>query len=78
MQKYIPQRLRAKSKNFHFQISNRLKRSFENLGEHDILLGVDVVVHAAGPFKGQEKCAVLEAAISTKVEFRITTIFAKY
>jgi hypothetical protein len=42
------------------------------------LSGVDVVVNAAGPFKGQTKCAVLEAAISTKVKFRITIIFAKY
>jgi saccharopine dehydrogenase-like NADP-dependent oxidoreductase len=28
---------------------------------------VDLVVHAAGPFQQEHKCAVLEAAISTKV-----------
>lgn len=28
---------------------------------------VDLVVHAAGPFQGADKCTVLEAAISTKV-----------
>jgi hypothetical protein len=28
---------------------------------------VDLVVHAAGPFQREEKCTVLEAAITTKV-----------
>lgn len=28
---------------------------------------MDLVVHTAGPFQGNEKCTVLEAAISTKV-----------
>jgi hypothetical protein len=32
------------------------------------LTGVDLVVHTAGPFQREQKCAVLEAAISTKVE----------
>ena len=29
--------------------------------------GTDLVVHAAGPFQREDKCTVLEAAISTKV-----------
>lgn len=29
--------------------------------------GVDLVVHAAGPFQQKESCSVLEAAINTKV-----------
>ncbi|KAF3327161.1 Saccharopine dehydrogenase NADP binding domain-containing protein [Carex littledalei] len=33
------------------------------------LKGVDVVVNAVGPFKRREKCAVLEAAISTKTAY---------
>jgi saccharopine dehydrogenase-like NADP-dependent oxidoreductase len=32
-----------------------------------IFPGVDLVVHAAGPFQREDKCTVLEAAISTKV-----------
>lgn len=32
------------------------------------LSGVDLVVHAAGPFQREDKCAVMQAAISTKVE----------
>ncbi|KAJ4780233.1 hypothetical protein LUZ62_064490 [Rhynchospora pubera] len=31
--------------------------------------GVDLVVHTAGPFQRQEKCTVLEAAISTKTAY---------
>ncbi|KAG0601379.1 hypothetical protein M758_11G106000 [Ceratodon purpureus] len=31
--------------------------------------GVDLVVHAAGPFQRRPECAVLEAAIDTKVTF---------
>ncbi|GJN07047.1 hypothetical protein PR202_ga24837 [Eleusine coracana subsp. coracana] len=33
------------------------------------LQGVDLVVHAAGPFQREQKCAVLEAAISTKTAY---------
>ncbi|KAL6870647.1 hypothetical protein ACP4OV_014495 [Aristida adscensionis] len=33
------------------------------------LQGADLVVHAAGPFQREEKCAVLEAAISTKTAY---------
>ncbi|XP_026659657.2 uncharacterized protein LOC103705067 isoform X3 [Phoenix dactylifera] len=33
------------------------------------LEGVDLVVHAAGPFQRKEKCTVLEAAISTKTAY---------
>ncbi|KAL6906055.1 hypothetical protein ACP4OV_003656 [Aristida adscensionis] len=33
------------------------------------LQGADLVVHAAGPFQREEKCAVLEAAISTKTPY---------
>ncbi|KAJ3684433.1 hypothetical protein LUZ61_013597 [Rhynchospora tenuis] len=35
----------------------------------EALEGVDVVVHAAGPFKVQDKCAVLKAAISSKTAY---------
>ncbi|KAJ1689083.1 hypothetical protein LUZ63_013238 [Rhynchospora breviuscula] len=35
----------------------------------EVLEGVDLVVHAAGPFKVQDKCAVLEAAISSKTAY---------
>lgn len=31
---------------------------------------MDLVVHAAGPFQREQKCAVLEAVISSKVEAR--------
>ncbi|KAL6906056.1 hypothetical protein ACP4OV_003657 [Aristida adscensionis] len=40
--------------------------------DHSVLVGdrnrkgTDLVFHAAGPFQREEKCAVLEAAISTK------------
>lgn len=30
--------------------------------------GVDLVVHAAGPFQRRAECAVLEAALDTKVQ----------
>ncbi|XP_004505659.1 uncharacterized protein [Cicer arietinum] len=33
------------------------------------LKGVDLVVHAAGPFQQAEKCSVLEAAINTKTAY---------
>ncbi|WJX51066.1 hypothetical protein P8452_37296 [Trifolium repens] len=33
------------------------------------LKGVDLVVHAAGPFQQTEKCSVLEAAINTKTAY---------
>ncbi|TVU03761.1 hypothetical protein EJB05_50699, partial [Eragrostis curvula] len=33
------------------------------------LQGVDLVVHTAGPFQREQKCAVLEAAISTKTAY---------
>ncbi|KAK7264066.1 hypothetical protein RJT34_31669 [Clitoria ternatea] len=33
------------------------------------LKGVDLVVHAAGPFQRAEKCSVLEAAINTKTAY---------
>jgi hypothetical protein len=33
-----------------------------------LISGVDLVVHAAGPFQRDDKCTVLQAAISTKVE----------
>ncbi|KAK3139282.1 hypothetical protein QOZ80_5AG0380680 [Eleusine coracana subsp. coracana] len=35
----------------------------------EALQGVDLVVHAAGPFQREQKCAVLEAAISTKTAY---------
>jgi saccharopine dehydrogenase-like NADP-dependent oxidoreductase len=34
----------------------------------EALNGVDLVVHAAGPFQGEDRCTVLEAAIATKVK----------
>ncbi|RLN30426.1 uncharacterized protein C2845_PM05G06070 [Panicum miliaceum] len=35
----------------------------------EALCGVDLVVHAAGPFQREDKCTVLEAAISTKTPY---------
>ncbi|CAL4911695.1 unnamed protein product [Urochloa decumbens] len=35
----------------------------------EALYGVDLVVHAAGPFQREDKCTVLEAAISTKTPY---------
>ncbi|XP_062202958.1 uncharacterized protein LOC133905241 [Phragmites australis] len=35
----------------------------------EALQDVDIVVHTAGPFQRQEKCTVLEAAISTKTAY---------
>ncbi|KAF8656721.1 hypothetical protein HU200_060512 [Digitaria exilis] len=35
----------------------------------EALYGVDLVVHAAGPFQREDKCTVLEAAISTKTAY---------
>ncbi|TKV99181.1 hypothetical protein SEVIR_8G026501v4 [Setaria viridis] len=35
----------------------------------DVLQGVDLVVHTAGPFQRAEECTVLQAAISTKTAY---------
>lgn len=40
-----------------------------------ICAGVDLVVHAAGPFQQAERCSVLEAAINTKVAFNFNHRF---
>lgn len=38
--------------------------------------GVDLVVHAAGPFQRRVECAVLEAAIDTKVSLSLSRSLA--
>ncbi|KAJ3681061.1 hypothetical protein LUZ60_015550 [Juncus effusus] len=54
--------LGERSEFIEFDINNR--RMLEKALE-----GADLVVHAAGPFQRQEKCTVLEAALSTKTAY---------
>jgi saccharopine dehydrogenase-like NADP-dependent oxidoreductase len=41
------------------------------------LNGVDLVVHAAGPFQRREECSVLEAALDTNVKNSFTLQLVK-
>jgi saccharopine dehydrogenase-like NADP-dependent oxidoreductase len=41
------------------------------------LNGVDLVVHAAGPFQRREECSVLEAALDTNVKKSFTLKLVK-
>jgi hypothetical protein len=42
-----------------------------------LLVGVDLVVHAAGPFQRREECSVLEAALDTNVKYSLTLKLVK-
>ncbi|CAN6330472.1 unnamed protein product [Urochloa humidicola] len=66
-------RNREKGKSLASKLGKRSE--FVQVDIHDVsmleeaLYGVDLVVHAAGPFQKEDKCTVLEAAISTKTPY---------